>query len=925
MRDEGQLLIDTIDKLHMVIGDQPRISKNFGTEAKNRFDYVFIKFFRAICLAESPIALLVEDLQWMDSESHNFLSSFLTDNSLKNFIFIGTYRQNEIDDSHPVFKLMECIKQKDINTTMIKLDNLAHESLNDMISETLHMPPIKSYPLTALIHNATKGNPLFAKHMLELLYKQGSIFFCSDKNEWKWDNSIIEGNNMTEDILELMRKKILSFDDDIRYALKVASCMGQPFSLGMLKIATDCKGIEGSISTALIVEYKGNKTLYQFIHDNIQQAAYSLIDDADSFFWNIGTKLWTALPRDGLRKNSFIIANLFINSNSIIERQEDCSKFSDLFLQAGKKAMASTAFKHAFTYLKKGIDLLSTECWNVNYDLTLSLYDGAAKAAYCIRDFVEMNKLINEIQQNVSNMLHQLDSYLLQVRDHNDKGMHKDAIQVGLKYLDEIGVTTNLDECESFAVSEVKRAKEYISEKKNANFDKMTNTNSLAVMKILSSLLTSTFLSDRKLLSFVASKMVTLTFREGVSMYSCTGFCALGSVLCSTGDKLSIEFGKLALDLLHGDESKEMIPKLYMIYYITILPFYGSIHDCLEPLLEAVEISLEIGLHEEFHLNFSAYSALSFLCGKNLERILESIHEMECLFSKSHIMSSVHQALLNLTSEDMDKPAVLCGNEFDFERCFDGSAKDVINSRALVVCSVVSYLFYDYSAALKFVSTCRPIVHFIAGTYMYSIFIFYDCLISLACSGNEKENIKHIEENLLILKNLSLNSPQNYLNKSKLCSIFLKHVLFLLLIYRSHFHEQVHLIEAEMEVTQGNGSKAVSLYKQSILLSEKQGFLNEAAIAYENTGKLFQKSKPAFATKLLLNAYNSYMLWGAKAKLKHMVKEFPSFLKDETLGSLKEHKMGNVQVDNNSSNLSDLSEAPSTRSDGENRKKRVRF
>ena len=144
--------------------------------------------------------------------------------------------------------------------------------------------------------------------------------------------------------------------------------------------------------------------------------------------------------------------------------------------------------------------------------------------------------------------------------------------------------------------------------------------------------------------------------------------------------------------------------------------------------------------------------------------------------------SSLQQAILNLISEDMENPAVLSGSEFNSERCFDGSTKDSSNSRALVICSVVSYLFYDYPAALKFVATCRPMKHLIVGTYMYPIFVFYDSLISLACSGGENDNTKQVKENLLILKSFSLNCPQNYLNKGKMLLATFMHISFALLI-----------------------------------------------------------------------------------------------------------------------------------------------
>ena len=776
---EGKILTDVIEKLHLLIGEQPNISESIGTEAKNRFNFVFIKFFKAICSAVSPIALIVEDLQWMDSETYNLLSYLLTGNGLKNFIFVGTYRQNEVSVVHPVSKLLERMKEHDINTTMIKLDNLDHENVNDLISDTLYIPPMKAYPLTALIHNKTKGNPFFVKQMIESLYKQDLIFFCSDKREWKWDDSILEGNNMTENVLELMRQKILSFDEDSQNALKVASCLGSPFSLDMLKITVECKGIDCSISAAMFAGYKGCKTMYRFAHDNIQQAAHSLIDDTKSFGWKIGIKLWTTLSRKELNENIYTVANLLINSLDTIKCQRDRSKVSDLFLRAGKRAIASTAFKQAFTYLNAGIQLLNSESWSQNYDLTFNLYNTAAKGAYCVGNVSDMNILVNEVVNNTSNKLHQLDSYLLQIRYYNDKVMCKDAIRVGVFYLEKIGVKVDLSQCESITLSEVENARRYIAGTSHLALTDMTNETSLAAMNILSRLVKSAFISDRKLLPLIASRMIKLTFKEGVSKHSCVGFCALGSVLCNKGDKLSIKFGKLALDLLKRVQTKEIIPRVHNLYYMAISPFHESVHNCLKPLLEAVDITQEMGLHEEFMLSFSLYTALSFFCGTYLAHLLESFQELEVSF-ELHSVSTFHQAILNLISEDIEKAAVLCGTNFDFERCFDGSIAPIMNSRALVICSIVSYLFYDYNSALKFVTKCRPIKNHLLSSYIYPIFIFYDSLVLLAC----KDDIRIVEENLMILKSFASNAPQNYLNKGKIFFSFLKYIIHVIALNR---------------------------------------------------------------------------------------------------------------------------------------------
>ena len=289
--DEGRILTDIIDNLDLIIGTQPIISDNcYGQEAKSRFIFVFKKFIRALCTGPS-ITLLLDDLQWIDECELELLSAILTDKSITNFMFIGTYRANEVDESHSLTKLLE--KLKDI--TEIKLENLDHEALNELISTCFHTSPYQTYPFTAYLHDNTDGNPFSVHITLKALYEKGIIFFCNDKCQWTWDVTIYNdcGNN-AENVLTLIKNKIESFDERTQQALKVASCIGASFSLSILQLVVNSRqAIDDAISTGLIIPYKGSDHVFCFLHDEIQHAAYSLLpEDSKRIFFYMGKKLF---------------------------------------------------------------------------------------------------------------------------------------------------------------------------------------------------------------------------------------------------------------------------------------------------------------------------------------------------------------------------------------------------------------------------------------------------------------------------------------------------------------------------------------------------------------------------------------------------------------------------------------------------------
>merc|ERR1711862_582525 len=125
------------------------------------------KLIKAICSVDSPIVLVLEDLQWMDVESLGLLSKLIIDKSIKNLVLLGIYREKEIDSVHPVSFLLKEVRKRNIEFTSIHLNDLCYEQVNGLIANALCASPLDYYPLTAFVHEKTKGNSFFVKHMLK--------------------------------------------------------------------------------------------------------------------------------------------------------------------------------------------------------------------------------------------------------------------------------------------------------------------------------------------------------------------------------------------------------------------------------------------------------------------------------------------------------------------------------------------------------------------------------------------------------------------------------------------------------------------------------------------------------------------------------------------------------------------------------------
>ena len=260
--EEGKLLTCLMPNLESVIGEQSYYSNVYGQDAKNRFNYVFIKLIKAIC-SFSPVVLVLEDLQWMDSECLELIKALVMDKSIKNLMLVCVFRDNEVGDDHPLSQLLRDMKDMNINFSRIKTDNLDHETVNQFVSDTLCLPPIETYSLTALLHKKTGGNAFFLTQMLRSFVEEGLISFCKDNYKWTWDENKFGMSDLSKNVKELLREKIMALDEQTKTTLKAACVIGSPFSLSSLKlIVNSSRGIEGALNTGMITHYKGSDTMY---------------------------------------------------------------------------------------------------------------------------------------------------------------------------------------------------------------------------------------------------------------------------------------------------------------------------------------------------------------------------------------------------------------------------------------------------------------------------------------------------------------------------------------------------------------------------------------------------------------------------------------------------------------------------------------
>ncbi|PRX90891.1 hypothetical protein [Paraburkholderia sp. BL25I1N1] len=113
----------------------------------------------------------------------------------------------------------------------------------------------------------------------------------------------------------------------------------------------------------------------RFLHDRVQEAAYSLIPQelrAEAHL-RIGMSMASHTSPDKLEEGIFEIVNQLNRGAHLITPIAERERIAQLNLIAGRRAKMSTAYASALKYLHAGRRLLTEEAWDRNYSLVFAI------------------------------------------------------------------------------------------------------------------------------------------------------------------------------------------------------------------------------------------------------------------------------------------------------------------------------------------------------------------------------------------------------------------------------------------------------------------------------------------------------------------------------------------------------------------------
>ena len=890
----GQLMVNLIPELALIIGEQPPVSELPPQDAHSRFQLVFRRFLGVFARPEHPLALFLDDLQWLDTATLELLERLVTEPDVGHLLLIGAYRDNEVSPSHPLMRALGAIRNTGGRVHEIVLGPLGQDDVVSFVADALRTKRESAQPLAELVFEKTEGNPFFAIQFIAALADEGLLAFDPDAPGWRWDMGRIRSKRVTDNVVDLMAGKLSRLPSTTLGALKQLACLGNSAPTAALSMILEMS--EGAIDTLLWeVEHAGLVFRvdggFAFLHDRVQEAVYALIPKMEraATHLRIGRVLAARTPPAELEEKIFEIVNQLDRGAALVDTIDEREQIAELNLRAGKRAKTSTAYASALIYLATGRRLLAEESWQRHYHLTFELEYHQAECEFLTGDLAAAEERLSMLSRRAANLVDLAAVTCRRIAVYTTLDRPDRAVEMGLEFLRHTGVTWSPHPTDKEVEQEFERIWHQLGSRPiEALLDlpQMSDPAWCATIEVLAEIIPPALFTDNNLHCLVIGRMANLSLEYGNSDGSCHSYGWVGMLLGPRfGDYPSgFRFGKLAVDLVEQRGLLRFKARAYL-GFAYVIPWMRPLRDGLALVRRAFDAAQETG-----DLTFAAYS-----CGGSITHLLASGDPLGQVQREAEnalefvqktrfgvIVATINGQLGLIRTLRGLTPAFgsLSDGAFDegqFEQHLEDDPRLVYAGwRYWVRKLQARYYAGDYGAAVAAATKAQRLLSKSPSLLAYfeaAEYHFHGALARAAACGSapSDERRPHFDALLAHHRQIALwaeNCPES-------------------------FADRATLVSAEIARLEGRELDAMRLYEEAVRLAREHGFIQNEGIANELAARFYAaRDLTTIADAYLRNARSCYVRWGADGKVRHLDQAHPhlrqqppSSQSDRTIGT----------------------------------------
>ena len=870
---DGVVLTEVLPELALVIGEQPPVVDLPPTESATRFQIVFRRFVRSLAGPDHPLVLFFDDLQWADLPTLTLLESLATDDEAGFLLVIGAYRDNEVGAGHPLTLTLKRIQQTGRRLRTLKLRPLGRATVGEIVADSVGMSPHDTADLAELVFAKTRGNPFFQTAFIEALYRDELVVFDVDAGTWTWDADEIRRRQVTDNVVDFMARRMRRLSEETASALSCAAFMGTDFDLDAVaavlgRAPSDVADqLEEALEEELVSATDQFAGTYRFVHDRVQQAAYSLSseDERAALHLAFGRILLQRLDGGG-DASLFDVVNAMNAGASVITDAAERARLRALNLQAGRLGLGAAAYAPAYGYLRVGLELLDADAWDRDdtYEQTLELHLETASAAYLSHHREAMTELVGVVLERGRTEFDKVRAYEVEIYASFAAGELGPTLDRGLAVLRVLGVDLPAEPTQDDVVAGLMATQAVLDGKDGDaiyGLPVATADRTLAVARILNTLTSPSYFARPSLLPLLAFQLVQNAVRDGLAPESQYGFAVYGLILCSIGDvRGGIGAGEIATRLGDRVDHARLRNLTRHIYLAHICFWYNHWRELRGPEREVYRVG-----HDQGDLLFACFGSqmagTAGLFGQDeLGPLLADMRESEQAISR--LGQAIPLMLQNLNLEltvalhegPEHGPDVYAGEYFDEREMVPqlAEAGDASNLYVFSTLKTLQCLILGTPEAAAEAAEFNQAWLAGAASSLYApMYTWGDAMAQLGAFHLLPEERREAVRERVAAQRAQLASWAE--------------------IGPMNLAHRLALVDAEWARVFGGETSAHQLYPKAIAAAAAEGWVGDQALGNELAGRLaLSDGNATVARAYLSEARHLYERWGALAKVRAM-------------------------------------------------------
>ncbi|AGW15100.1 diguanylate cyclase domain-containing protein [Megalodesulfovibrio gigas] len=913
----AQVILDVIPEMEHILGPQPPVPDLGPSEAQNRFILCLQRFIGVFARPEHPLVIFLDDLQWADVPSLHLLQKLVGGTDATNLLLLGAYRDNEVSPGHPLMLAARRLHESGVTVHTVTLTPLDFADLCRLVADTLHRPPLEVEELTLLIKEKTGGNPFFVSQMLKELHTRGLFQLDPESGVWVWDMDGIRAMGLTDNVVDLMAGKIGRMAPQTRQALQLAACIGNRFTLPMLAAiheksqAHTSEALWEALQAGLLIP---SGATFRFLHDRVQQAAYSLIaqEDIAPLHLRIGRLLLRHVGHTQLDDAIFDIVAHFNAALDLVLDPEERLLLLDLNMQAGRKAKASTAYEPALHHFEVAASLMPADGWRTHARTMLDVVREKADVSYLLGDFAQAEALLDQALLHTADRFDKVEVYIQKLIQSNQLGKYNELMDIARDALALFGVDLpQADDAATLARCFAAQMQDYTELLAGRPIAELIHVPDVkdrdqdSIIQLMAILTDGAYIAVPTLFPHLVMDVVTRSMRHGHNALSAIGFAWATVVIVQQQQDYRSAFalGTLSMQLIERFPNPRIQAQITFLYAVCAMHWFLPLADQIEMYKRAYQYGLENG-----NLVFAGYARTmipkTVLAASTVDNALEendiSVAFYEKRGSPFYMSERFYSLFLhNLKGEGAD-PVSLSTPEID-EHAFltHWQHPDSLFGHGLayfLTCKLQLLFYFGKTAeAWRFAEAHASWMQYIPILYETTVFSFF-CAMAAAellettsgtSAGKEGEAARSEEqdEERPRMRARFAASLSEFAVWAENCP--------------ENFAWQERLLHAEQARLTGRPQDALELYAQAAEVATRHGHPQGVALARERAALVLRQRGDAEAARAFFeDASFNYYQWGAHAKVLMLRQEIDTCATPGVHSLLESHTLDNSRESN---------------------------